>query len=326
MKKTDKTSLLFLVAVFVSILLTVGIWLLDPLLDRFPHLPDQGPSWYYWKLPQPEVLSRITGWTGYILHQLFVWLCVCAFIKSKSSGGKVMKINIIALTGNLFFILLHLLQTHLFYDGLAQDVPIWTSQYSVIGMLMIILIMLVPRRGIFFGKMRTLPDKIRGFFRQYHGYYISWALVFTFWFHPMDGDGQLLLGFFYMFLLFLQFSFAGTYIHFKISWITLLEVFVTFHGTIVALLNNQPFWTMFCFGFLFMFIVTQVHGLTGNRIIRTGAVVLYIAGVVIAYYFRGYGKIYEITFIPFILYGAAFVLAVIVGIGQKLVEKMSSAQ
>jgi len=218
---------------------------------------------------------------------------------------------------------MHLLQTHLFYDGLAQDVPIWSSQYSVIGMLVIILILLAVRRGVFFGKLRKIPETIMDFFKQYHGYYISWALVYTFWFHPMDGDGQLLLGFFYMFLLFLQFSFSGTYIHFKINWITLLEVFVAFHGTIVALLNNQPFWTMFCFGFCAIFVVTQVHGLTGNKIIRFGALGLYFIGVVIAYYFRGYERLFEITYIPIILYGAGFILALIVGVGQKIVKKIS---
>ena len=31
-------------------------------------------------------------------------------------------------------------QTHIWYDGLAQDVPIWTSQFSVIIMLVIILL------------------------------------------------------------------------------------------------------------------------------------------------------------------------------------------
>jgi hypothetical protein len=38
------------------------------------------------------------------------------------------KLNIIALGMNAVFILLHLFQTQIWYDGLAQDVSIWSSQ------------------------------------------------------------------------------------------------------------------------------------------------------------------------------------------------------
>lgn len=43
---------------------------------------------------------------------------------------------------------LHLVQTWLWYDGLAQDVPIWSSQGSVIVMLVLILFLEMPRRGL----------------------------------------------------------------------------------------------------------------------------------------------------------------------------------
>ncbi len=42
----------------------------------------------------------------------------------------------------------HLVQTWLWYDGLAQDVPIWSSQGSVIVMLVLILFLETPRRGL----------------------------------------------------------------------------------------------------------------------------------------------------------------------------------
>ena len=100
-------------------------------------------------------------------------------------------------------------------------------------------------------------------------------------------------------------------------------MFVVFHGTTVALLNKQPFWTMFCFGFLAMFIITQVHGITRNKVIRLIAIILYIIGAGMAYYYRGYGKLFEITYIPVILYGAAFILALMVNFSQKIVKRMS---
>ncbi|MGC7094338.1 hypothetical protein ACPZ19_06725 [Amycolatopsis lurida] len=40
--------------------------------------------------------------------------------------------NVIALAANLGFIALHEVQTQLFYDGLAQDVSIFSSQGSVV--------------------------------------------------------------------------------------------------------------------------------------------------------------------------------------------------
>ena len=40
--------------------------------------------------------------------------------------------------------------------------------------------------------------------RKYHGYYFAWAIIYTFWYHPMEITGGHLLGFFYMFLLLLH--------------------------------------------------------------------------------------------------------------------------
>jgi hypothetical protein len=51
------------------------------------------------------------------------------------------RVNIIALAANLGFIVLHMLQTQIFYDGLAQDVSIYSSQGSVILLLVVVLAM-----------------------------------------------------------------------------------------------------------------------------------------------------------------------------------------
>ena len=52
---------------------------------------------------------------------------------------------------------LHLVQTWLFYDGLAQDVPEWTSQWSVIVLLAAVLMMENQRRGLVFGRPLGIP-------------------------------------------------------------------------------------------------------------------------------------------------------------------------
>ncbi len=304
-----------------AIVFTLVIRWADPLLDRFRHLPDQGPSWYFWKLPEPSTAARLSGWVLFALHQLFTWLFVRSVMKSREDKNPhPLRLTLIALLGNLVFIVLHFVQTHLFYDGLAQDMPIFTSQDSVIGMLMIVLALLVPVRGLFFGKKIPLPARALSFIRRYHGYYIGWALVYTFWFHPMDGDWQLVFGFLYMFFLFIQVSFAATSIHVSIPWITLLEVFVAGHGTVVAILNGQAVWPMFLFGFLFLFIATQVFGLKVPTVVRLLVIGAYLAGVGAVYFFRGYEKLFEISFIPITLYAGAILLPMLISGGQKLVE------
>jgi len=319
-----KIRLLFGVSIAAAFAFALVIRLANPLLAGFPHLPDQGPAWYFWKLPQPSAAARLSAWVLYGLHQIATWLYVRAVIVSRErKDSRAMRLTSIALLGNLAFIVLHFIQTHLFYDALAKDMPIFTSQDSVIGMLVIVLAMLAPVRGLFFGKKVKFPARALEFLRRYHGYYIAWALVYTFWFHPMDGDWRLVIGFLYMFLLFIQLSFAATEMHFKLPWIAILEVGVAVHGTVVALLSGQAAWTMFLFGFLFLFIATQIYGFKAPRIVRIVAVLAYAAGAAVAYYFRGYGRLFEIAIIPATLYAGAFLLTYLIAAGQKAVSAMA---
>ena len=296
----------FWVAVAVGLAVAALVLALGPRLVRvFSHLPDQGPRWYYWKLPEATTWGRITSWTGYALHQISVWIIVVRAMKEKPHLNSVSRLNLWALGANLFFVLLHLLQTQVWYDGLAQDVPIWTSQYSVIVMLVLILFMTMRRRGLFFGKSLKAPPKAVAVVGKYHGVYIAWALVYTFWFHPMEGVYGVLIGFVYMFFLLIQLSMFNTRIHFSMPWIVFLEFFVGIHGPIIAIMNGQEVWPMFLFGFLFMFVATQMHGLKLKTWVRLAILALYVAAVLVVYSFRGYGRLFEISFIPVALYGGA---------------------
>ena len=120
-------------------------------------------------------------------------------VKKYSTG--LHPVNLIALGANVFFILLHFVQTQIWYDGLAQDVSIFSSQGSVILMLVAILLMENKRRGLFWGKKVPLGKRVLSFVRKYHGYLFAWATVYTFWYHPMENTVGHLIGFFYMFLL-----------------------------------------------------------------------------------------------------------------------------
>lgn len=309
---SEKTALWFSLAAF-GVITIVSAILTPSIVQRFyPLLPDAGADWYYWQLPQTTTITRITYWVGYGLHQLVVWVLLVAARGVHAKAGKVTRFNLAVLGVNLLFVALHQVQTYFWYDGLAQDVPIWVSQGSVIVMLVLILFLELPRRGLFWGKAITPPKLVYRFVQRWHGIFIAWAIVFTFWFHPMDGNWGLLSGFIYMFLLFIQLSMFGTRLHMNRGWVVLMEAFVVVHATLITVYKDNPIWTMFMVGFLWMFVLTQVHAFrlpTWAKWTQLGA---FVAGVALLYAFvRGFNYIYEIVFIPVALYGGALGLLLV---------------
>jgi hypothetical protein len=304
----------FWAAVAASAMLTVLIAVLGPRLRTAFVLPVDEGSWFYaWQLAHPTFWSRFIAWTFYGLHQAAVWALVALAMREKAHADRVSRINVAFFLVSLCFSLLHVLQTHLWYDGLAQDVPIWSSQYSVIVMLVLILFLMIPRRGIFLGLKVPLPGRALAFVQRWHGLYISWALVYTFWFHPTEGVPAILTGFFYMFLLFTQMSVANTRAHFVVGWITLLELLVGLHGPAIALINTNNGWPMFLFGFLFLFVFTQQFAFKLPRWVRALIFLAYAAGAVYVYGFlfaeeKGLRSLYQVLFIPAALYGGTFAL------------------
>ena len=307
------------------------IWLVGPNLKHFTDslLPDQGASWYYWKLPSPDFWTMVIVWSLYILHQFSIWIII--YFASKNLYGfrnvsilGLSKYNLYALAITIVFVSLHLLQTQLWFDGLAQDVPIFTSQYSVIIMLVIIIILENPRRGLFLGRKAGKPftAQVGSFFKRIHKYVFAWALIYTFWFHPMSTDPQLLSGFFYMFLLFTQVILAWTWIHFNRAWIILLESCVAVHALIVAIFNTSAFsspdmWPMFFSGFGFMFIFTYFYAFKVKISIYRLVTILYLGFLLWIYLPEpiGYGRSIanfarlEFLWIPIILHALAWVFA-----------------
>ncbi|MBI9109374.1 MAG: hypothetical protein JEZ04_21695 [Spirochaetales bacterium] len=317
MSKEISVNKVFIAAILTSALLVFITWLLGGRLDTIPHPVDEGAHWYYWQLGSPTVASRLSAWLGYGLHQMFIWVVLFKAKNEKPHPETVSRFNIAVLLINLVFIILHLVQTHIWYDGLAQDVPIWTSQGSVIVMLVLMLVMLTPRRGFILGRKISLPENGKRFLAAFHGIFISWALVYTFWFHPMEGTYGLLSGFFYMYLLFIQLSLFNTKIHFNMKWLILLETMVAVHGTLITLQKENPIWPMFLSGFLFMFVFTYVYGLTKKRSLRIATLILYVISIAAMYYFRGFDKLYEVSFIPVALYGGGLALILLLKLFVK---------
>jgi len=299
-----------LLGIAFSAAVTGLIGLLGPRLEAIALLPDAGPSWYFWKLPDPTLVSRLTVWSLYLAHQLTLWgLIWWAQVNRPSYGSGLHRVNLLALGANALFILLHVLQTHVTYDGLAQDVSIWSSQGAVIVMLVWILMIENPRRGLFFGAKLPMGSEFKRFVRRYHGYFFAWAIVYTFWYHPAISTEGHLWGFFYTMLLLVQSSLFFTRAHLNRVWTFFLEATVLVHGALVAVGQGGGLWPMFAFGFGGLIVMTQMHGLGLSRAWRGAILAAYAATVVYVYSNRGWGMLNEIARIPVIEVLAALVLA-----------------
>jgi hypothetical protein len=331
---SGKTAIyVWICGIIFSLLFTLLIWITGPNLYHFTQtfLPFQGGFSYYWKLPTRNFWTMAIVWAFYLANQFLIWGVIYwaqkNLTKEKANPNyDLTKYNVAVISIMIFFIFLHLVQTHIWFDGLAQDTPILSSMGSVIVLLAIVLILENPIRGIFLGRKAGKPytAMVTAFFRQNHMYIFSWALVYTFWYHPMATDPQLLSGFFYMFLLFTQMSLAYTRIHLDQRWIVTLESWVAIHALIVAFFNTNYFgsadmWPMFFTGFAFMFVFTYMYALNIKKITKILVTLLYITFLVWLYIPKPYGLghdpsfLYRLEFlwIPIILLGLSLLFAII---------------
>jgi len=201
-------------AALIGVILAVG-----PYSEGLWLEPDRGDMWYFWQLHEPTVWTRLAAWLPFSAHWISMWYLISRGRSERPSyvfGLHTVNLQAIAL--NAFFILVHIAQTKIFYDGLAQDTHEATSQGSVVIMLFAILLMENRRRGLFFGKKVKFMFQAGEAVRRYHGYYFSWAIIYTFWYHPIEITQGHLAGFAYMFLLFLQSSLFFTRYHINRWW------------------------------------------------------------------------------------------------------------
>jgi hypothetical protein len=309
------------------------IWALGPNLKHFTDTLIQRNDiwWYYWKMPARDFWGMNIAWAMYLANQTSIWAIIYFAQKNRfgfrnANSRGLPKYTLFALAITVTFVFLHLIQTQIWFDGLAQDVPILTSQGSVIVLLSIVLIIENQRRGLFLGRKSGKPftSNISAFFRSSHKYIFAWALIYTFWFHPMATDPQLLSGFFYMFLLFTQLMLAWTPLHLDRRWIVLLESYVAIHAVIVAAWNTSFFggadmWPMFFTGFAFMFVFTYMYAFKASRKIYGLVTAVYVAFIAWLYLPVPFGlgrsvlslTRLEFLWIPLILYGLAALFALL---------------
>jgi len=280
---------------------------------------DKGDMWYYWQLDDASALTRLSAWIPYVLHQITIWYLIA---KAQSVRPKYIfglhYFNVLALAANFFFMFLHVVQTEFFYDGLAQDVHESSSMMSVILMLLLIMLMENNRRGLFFGyKVKPLFE-VGDAVKRYHGYYFSWAIIYTFWYHPVELTQGHIAGFAYMSLLLLQSSLFFTRFHINRVWTVLLETLFVIHGALVAYFIMQQSQGinaagMFLFGGMATFLICQIHGLglslKGKLIIG----IPMVASMVTFYTFfpEGLGSFART---PLIMFGGTFIMGIIVWI------------
>ncbi len=322
----------FWLGIVISGIFIAIIGMLGYRFDNMELLPDQGASWYYWKLPNKEFWPRVTAWSFYFIHQILIWLLIYVAQFGDVKKRRIRR-NQMAFV-NIIFIALHIVQTHIWYDGLAQDVPVMSSQGSVIVMLVLIIIMDSERRGIFFGrKITKFPllgssKEIVTFVKRYHGYFVAWALIYTFWYHPTVATPGHLVGFFYLFLLFIQLSMVYTPVHMNKYWMFTLEVLVLFHGTLVAIGQQNNMWPMFLFGFATMTMVTQIYGLGMPKWMLISIQIFYLLGVILVFGgFTGHrtiGEVHQILWIPIIEYLLVFVFVYVIGGILKIKNRKTS--
>jgi uncharacterized membrane protein YhdT len=296
--------------IFASAALTAIIAITAANLAHFQTVGVTVPFAYPYRLLERSDMARLTAWLGYILHNLLAWGIIWYARREKPKYSTDLRwFNWAMIAVNVLFAILHIVQTQLFYDGLAQDVPEISALGSVAVMLTIIIILETPRRGLIFGKKFKFKQAFMEIVRQYHGYFFTWAIIYTFWYHPTANTIGHLMGFLYMFMLFVQSTLIFNRAHLNKWWTFFLEAFVLIHGVAVAIFQGQSMWPMFAFGFGAMIVLTQMYGLglsTWTKRIIAAAFIIITVGT---YAYMGrLGAWNEVIRIPFIDYFTIFLL------------------
>ena len=273
-------------------------------LSGFEIVGKTVPFAYPWRLTQPNAAARLTAWGLYLVHNITAWVLIYLAQREKPKYGNNLRwFNWGMIITSVVFIILHIFQTQIWYDGLAMDVPELTALGSVAIMLAIIIILETPRRGLILGRKVNFHKNFMRIVREYHGYFFSWATIYTFWYHPTEGTIGHLAGFFYMFMLFVQSALIFNRAHINKYWTVTLEVFVLIHGALVALFQGNAMWPMFAFGFGAMFFLVQMYGLGLNTWTKRILWLIFIILSVGTYaYMDRLSNIHEILRIPMLDY------------------------
>ena len=309
-KNINITNRYIFAGALVSAALTAVIGLTAANLSGFQIVGHTVAFAYPWRLTEPNALAHLTAWAGYLIHNILAWGIIYFAQRAKPKYSNDLRwFNWGMIAVNIIFGLLHVVQTQFFYDGLAQSVPEITALGSVAVMLMIIIILETPRRGLILGYKFKFKDSFMYIVRKYHSYVFTWAIIYDYWYHPTVGTFGHLMGFYYNFLIMVQATLLFNRAHLNKWWKFFLESFVLIHAVAVAIFQGQEMWPMFGFGFGAMVILTQMYGLGLNTWAKRGLAIGFIVVVVAYYTLSGNAAgMNEVLRIPIIDYAVIFLL------------------
>ena len=284
----------------LTLVFLLVVHLASPRLKRaFPPLPIwRGAFWYRWRsLPSKKALafSPFTGiifphkliiraksaWLCFLLHLLFMTSMVAWSQYQHSSRethncphpapphwcgwtSQLEPTHYVTILGSIIFIVLRLVQTHMWYDGLALDVPEASAMVATIVASCVALFMQQTERGLVFGQSINTETSLAltNIARRFHGYVFTTSLVFTFWYHPTEGGIMHSSGFLLLILFLIQGSLMYTVTHLGVVWRNLLEFTVLPHSLLIEWTRSRPkneSWKMFLSGYLLTFLITHIH-------------------------------------------------------------------
>ncbi|KAI6656079.1 hypothetical protein LOD99_11334 [Oopsacas minuta] len=291
------------------------------LRKNFTPLPVwRGVLWYRWKsLPSQQALnfSPFTGikfpyslnvraksaWLGFILHFIFMTFMItwakirysthhthnCPVPTAPSWCDYTNKLEIIHyvfLIGTAIFVILHLLQTHYSYDGIAQDAAEMVPIIGTVLSLVVLALMQQTERGLVFGYGLDTETFIAltNIARRFHPFIVGWDIVFTFWYHPMEGGVHHIPGLLPLLCIFIQGCLLFTTVHLNPIWRVALELLGFPHAIYIEYSHpERGRWKMFLTGVLLTPIVVHFHMFNMSFILTTSLLVCYVTLVVVLY-------------------------------------------
>ena len=181
--------------------------------------------------------------------------------------------------------------------------------------LTVALLMQQTERGIVFGfslNSQTLT-LLTNVVRRFHGYVFIWAIVFTFWYHPVEAGIEHLSGFFIILLFTIQACLMYTTAHLGVVWRTLLELQMLFHAVLAEIhRTHRDIWKMFVSGSLAVFVITQMHAFPLTFLNKSVISLAYILLLYFLYYRSSKGRWKEIFNFPVSYY--FFVIAIYIAL------------
>ena len=216
----------------------------------------------------------------YACHQVFHWSMTCYARFFLKTSRKLQSFHYWMAGVNIFFVLLHLALSHWTHGSISaiyhyyrsvhyhgyyisyerdDDLPIlWGLSYWI-------LLAKSGQRGAFFGLSIPFTKPIVLFADELLDFVFSWAVLYTYWCHPLKEISTLIIE-----LIFITHScLIQTSFHKNKCWTIFVEMNVLFFMFHVLGPNRPSSYIFGCMNLcLVVFVVTQIHGLNLRLLVK----------------------------------------------------------